>query len=111
MQIKPRNEYVVVRVIPARKQNSGIIIPGQDYERSLMEVVAVGPGGLTVEGKRMPIEVEAGVSLQPGMRIFMKGGEYEQYEGEDKLQHLVIPQSAIIGIEIPGEERHVHLVS
>ena len=65
-----------------------------------MAVVAVGQGGLTVDGKRMPIEIGDGQPLTPGMVVFLKGGEYETFIGDRKEQCMIVPQSAIVGVEI-----------
>jgi len=99
MRIQPRNEYVVLKVIEAKK-HGGIIVPGQETERNLLTVVSVGQGGLTVDGRRMPIEVSDGVPLKSGDVVFLKQGEYETFEHQ-KVQHLIVPQSALIGIELP----------
>jgi co-chaperonin GroES (HSP10) len=104
MKIRPRNEHVVIRIIPAREQRSGIVIPGQEMERNLFAVVAVGQGGLTVEGKRMPIEIADGQPLLPDMLIFVRPGDYEQYE-DGKEARLVVPQSSIIGVEVDDNDQ------
>ena len=106
MRIRPRNEHVIFRIGKAREQRAGIVIPGQENERNLFAVVAVGQGGLTVEGKRMPIEIADGQKLLPDMLVFIRPGDYEQYDDEDEPR-LVIPQSAIIGVEVDEDDNPI----
>jgi len=110
MKIKPRNEHVVVRRIPSREKSSGIIIPGQETERDLFAVTAVGPGGFTPAGTRAPIELDVGQPIVPGMLVFVRPGDYEMFDSDpnspgDESLRMVIPQSAIIGVEVDDNDQ------
>jgi len=107
MNIQPRNEYVIVRQQEQREKRA-IIVPGQEHEENRWVVVAVGPGGLTVNGGRMPIEVVPGVPLEAGHVIMVRGGEYDGfvYGG---VPHTLVPQSAILGVEVE-EDREEQVV-
>ena len=74
MNIRPLHDRVLVKRIELQEQvRGGIIIPDTAKEKPQeAEVVAVGPGKLTDEGKRTPLEV------QPGDRILM--GKYSGSE-------------------------------
>lgn len=98
MNIQPRNEYVIIRQQEQREKKT-IIVPGQEHEDNRWIVVAVGPGGLTVNGGRMPIEVVPGTPLEPGHVIMVRGGEYEGflYQG---VHHMMVPQAMILGVEV-----------
>ena len=62
MNIRPLHDRVVVKRIEAQEQiRGGIIIPDTAKEKPQeAEVIAVGPGKLTDEGKRNPMDVSAG---------------------------------------------------
>jgi chaperonin GroES len=62
MNIRPLHDRVVVKRIEAQEQiRGGIIIPDTAKEKPQeAEVIAVGPGKLTDEGKRTPMDVQAG---------------------------------------------------
>ena len=64
MNIRPLHDRVVVKRIEQGEQvRGGIIIPDTAKEKPQeAEVVAVGPGKLNDEGKRMPIDVKTGLS-------------------------------------------------
>lgn len=93
MKIQPRNEYVVVTRRKIQR-NAGIIVPGQETEQNVVLVTAIGPGPLTSSGVRAPIE-----GIKVGDAVFIRGGEYEQFE-HDGDEYLIVPQSAIIGVEV-----------
>lgn len=62
MKIKPLADRIVVKPIEEAEQKKGsIIIPDTAKEKPQQgEVVAVGPGKLSEEGKRLAIEVKKG---------------------------------------------------
>lgn len=62
MNILPLADRVVVKPYEAAEQKrGGIIIPDTAKEKPMEgEVVEVGPGRTTDEGKRMPLEVKKG---------------------------------------------------
>jgi co-chaperonin GroES (HSP10) len=102
MKIQPRNEHVVLRQQEQREQRT-IVIPGEEHEENRFVVVAVGPGGLTVNGGRMPIEVIPGVPLAPGHVVLVRGSEYEGFKDGNTVMWIV-PQAAILGVEV--EDTH-----
>src|SRR5207244_1147043 len=62
MKIKPLGDRLVVERIEAEEKTAGgIIIPGTAQEKPKQgKVLAVGPGLKDDNGKRIPIDVEAG---------------------------------------------------
>ena len=63
MKIQPLKDKILVRPIKAEKQTeSGIVIPDTiEGERPQEgEVLAVGPGRVTPEGKTIPLELKVG---------------------------------------------------
>ena len=61
-KFRPLHDRVVVRRVESEeKTKGGIIIPDTAKEKPQeAEVIAVGPGKLTDEGKRTPMDVQAG---------------------------------------------------
>jgi len=68
MQIKPLGDRILVEALDAKEvSKSGIIIPDTAKERpSEGKVVAVGPGRLSDEGKRIAPEVKKGDTVLYG---------------------------------------------
>lgn len=62
MTIKPVGDKIVVRPIEVEeKTESGIVLPGSAQEKPHQgEVIAVGSGTLTPEGKRVALEISVG---------------------------------------------------
>ena len=62
MNIKPIGDKIVVRPIEVEeKTQSGIVLPGSAQEKPHQgEVVAVGSGTLTPDGKRVALEINVG---------------------------------------------------
>ena len=62
MNIRPLHDRVVVKRIEQEEQvRGGIIIPDTAKEKPQeAEVIAVGPGKLQEDGKRQPMDVNAG---------------------------------------------------
>ena len=93
MKIKPLLDRLVVeRIEQESKTAGGIIIPDNAKEKPKQgKVLAVGPGAKDENGKRNPIDVEAGdivlFTQWAGSEIKMDGKEY-----------LVLKESDVIGI-------------
>ena len=66
--IRPLHDRVIVRRIEEGEQvRGGIIIPDTAKEKPQQaEVVAVGPGKVSDEGKRTPVDVKAGDKILIG---------------------------------------------
>ncbi len=94
MKIKPLHDNVIVKpIIEDEVTKSGIVLPDTvDKERPEKgEVIAVGPGKLNNEGKRMEMSVKEGDKV-----LFKKYSPDEiKVEGEEVL---VISESDIIAI-------------
>jgi chaperonin GroES len=93
MNIKPLADRVIVKPSgDEQKTAGGIIIPDTAKEKpSKGEVVAVGPGKVTDDGKRIPVEVKVG-----DMILFGKysGTEFE-FKGE---KYLIMRDNEIYAI-------------
>jgi chaperonin GroES len=93
MNIKPLADRVVVKPIEEEeKKQGGIIIPDTAKEKPQKgEVVAVGPGKVDDNGKRVPMEVKVGDKV-----LF---GKYAGTEVEiDGEQYLIMRESDILAI-------------
>jgi chaperonin GroES len=67
-KVKPLGDRIVVRRVEEEEvQRGGIIIPDTAKEKPQQgEVLAVGPGRVTDDGKRLPIEVKVGDRILMG---------------------------------------------
>ena len=95
MKLRPLADRVIVRPIENQEQKKGgIIIPDTAKEKPVQgEIVAVGPGKLNDEGKRVPLEVKV------GDRILY--GKYTGTEVEiDEQTLLVMKESDIYAIVV-----------
>jgi chaperonin GroES len=93
MKFRPLGDRVVVRRIEEEEKTSGgIIIPDTAKEKpSQGEIIAVGPGALDDNGKRVPPEVKAG-----DLVLFGKwSGTEVKIDGEELL---IMKESDIMGI-------------
>lgn len=93
MKIKPLNDRVIVlRVEEEQKTVGGIIIPDTAKEKPQEgKVVAVGPGKLDDDGKRVPMEVKEGDRI-----LFSKyAGTEIKIDGEE---HIFMREDDILGI-------------
>jgi chaperonin GroES len=95
--LSPLGDRVVVR--PSLKEGekklaSGIIIPETVNKEKLFqgEVIAVGPGRRSEDGKRVPVEVN------PGDTVYFKKPWDEPIKVDD-VEYYVLPESEIILIE------------
>ena len=96
MRFKPLGSRVLVKRLEEEekegKTSGGIYIPDTAKEKPQRgKIVAVGPGELNEEGKRVPMEVKKGDEI-----LF---GKYSGSEVKiDGIEYLIIPQSEILGI-------------
>jgi len=93
MKVKPlRDRVIVKRVKEEEKTKGGIIIPDTAKEKPVEgEVLAVGDGKVSDDGKKMPLEVKAGDRI-----LFGKyAGTEIQIDGEE---HLIMREDDIIAI-------------
>ncbi len=93
MKIKPLADRVVVKPLPAEdKTKGGLFVPDTAKERPQQgEVVAVGPGRVTDDGKRIPAEVKVGDKILYGKYT----GTEVDYEG---TEYLIMRESDIFAI-------------
>jgi len=93
MNLKPLHDRVLVkRVEEEEVTKGGIIIPDTAKEKPIKgEVVAVGPGKVTDDGKTIPMTVKVGDKV-----LFNKyAGTEVKIEGEE---HLVMREDDILAI-------------
>ncbi|HTY58465.1 MAG TPA: co-chaperone GroES [Bacteroidota bacterium] len=82
MKIKPLADRVVIKPSPAEeKSRGGIILPDTAKEKPVVgEVVAVGPGKVTDDGKKVNPEVKVGDKVlygkYSGTEVTIEGEEY-----------------------------------
>ena len=93
VKIQPLGDRVLVKPVEQKETKRGsIIIPDTAKEKPQEgEVVAVGKGKMTEDGKLLPMDVK------PGDRIL-----YGKYSGNeiklDDVEHLIMHQEDILGI-------------
>jgi len=93
MKVRPLDDRVlVIRTEEEEKTPGGIIIPDTAKEKPQQgKVVAVGPGKLDGDGKRIPMEVKKNDRI-----LFSKyGGTEVELEG---VEHLILRQDDILGV-------------
>ncbi len=93
MNLKPLADRVVIKRIEEEEvKKGGIIIPDTAKEKPQKgEVVAVGPGRLDEQGKRMPLEVKKGDKV-----LFSKYAGTEVKIGDE--EYLVMREDDILCI-------------
>lgn len=93
MKFRPLHDRILVRRLEEEEQiRGGIIIPDTAKEKPQEgEVVAVGEGKKTDDGKRLPMDVKAGDRI-----LFGKySGQEIKVEGEE---YLIIREDEVVGI-------------
>ena len=91
MNVKPLADRLLVkRLDEAEAQKGGIIIPDTAKEKPLKaEVVAVGPGRMTEEGKRIVMDVKKGdkilIGKYSGTEVKIEGDEFVILREDDVL--------------------------
>jgi chaperonin GroES len=82
MKMKPLADRVVIKPAAAEeKTKGGIILPDTAKEKPVIgEVVAVGPGKVTDDGKKVTLEVKVGDKVlygkYSGTEVTVEGEEY-----------------------------------
>ncbi len=82
MQVKPLADRVIIKPSPAEeKTKGGIILPDTAKEKPVIgEIVAVGPGKVTDDGKKVPLEVKVGDKVlygkYSGTEVTIDGEQY-----------------------------------
>ena len=91
MNVKPLADRILVRRIEEQEtRKGGIIIPDTAKEKPQEgEIVAVGPGRMTEEGKRIAMEVKKGdrvlIGKYSGTDVKIDGTEYVILREDDVL--------------------------
>ena len=83
VSIKPLEDRVVIQIVEAEQTTSfGLVLPDTAKEKPQEgKVVAVGPGRIDDNGKRVPVDVAEG-----DLVIYSKyGGTEVKYDGEEYL--------------------------
>ena len=82
MKMKPLADRVVIKPSPAEeKTKGGIILPDTAKEKPVVgEVVAVGPGKVADDGKKIPMEIKVGDKVlygkYSGTEVTIEGEEF-----------------------------------
>ena len=93
MQVKPLADRVLVKPLEAgEEKKGGIIIPDTAKEKPQQgEVIEVGPGRMTDDGKSIPMEVKKGNKIL-----------YGKYSGSevtvDNVEYLIMRESDILAV-------------
>ena len=93
MKIRPLQDRVIVkRVEEEERTKGGIIIPDTAKEKPQEgQIIAVGPGKVTDDGTKIPMEVKVGDRI-----LFGKySGTEIKIDGEE---HLIMREDDILGI-------------
>ncbi len=98
MKARPLHDRVLLKRIEEKEAvKGGIIIPDTAKEKPMEgEVVSVGPGKTTEEGKRSPMEVKA------GDRVLF--GKYAGTEIKiDGQEYVITPEEEILAVLTKGK--------
>ena len=93
MNVKPLADRILVRRIEEQEmKRGGILIPDTAKEKPQEgEVVAVGPGRMTEDGKRIAMEVKK------GDRILI--GKYSGTEVKiDGIEYIILREDDVLGV-------------
>lgn len=91
MQVRPLHDRVLVkRLAEEEKSKGGIIIPDTAKEKPIQgEIIAVGTGRVTEDGKVRPLDVKKGDKVlfgkYSGTEIKIEGDEFLMMREEDIL--------------------------
>ncbi len=98
MNVKPLADRILVRRIDEQEtKRGGIIIPDTAKEKPQEgEIIAVGPGRMTEDGKRIAMEVKKGdrvlIGKYSGTEVKIDGNEYVILREDDVLGILAAPK-------------------
>jgi chaperonin GroES len=93
MKFRPLHDRVLIKVLDSEaKTAGGIIIPDTAKEKPQEgEVVAVGPGGKTEEGKLLPMDVKIGdivlFGKWSGTEVKIDNKEYSKVEIKKEIKN------------------------
>ncbi len=93
MNIRPLQDRVIVkRMEEERTSSGGIVIPDSATEKPIRgEVIAVGPGKVQDNGKKLPVDLKVGDTV-----LF---GKYSGTEVKiDDEEYLVMREDDILGV-------------
>lgn len=92
-QIQPLADRIVVKALEETEQmRGGLYIPDTAKEKPQQgEVIAVGPGKMTDEGKRVPSELKAGDRV-----LYGKYSGTEVTVGDE--QYLILRESDVLAV-------------
>lgn len=91
MKVQPLSDRILIkRLEAAEEQRGGIIIPDTAKEKPQQcEVIAVGPGRMTEDGKRITPDVKKGqkvlIGKYAGTEVKIEGNEYIILREDDIL--------------------------
>ena len=93
LKIRPVGDRVLVQAVeetPDKGRKGGIIIPDAAKEKPMESVVvAVGPGKIGEDGKKLFLEIKKGdrvlVSRHGGTEIQLEGKDYRIFDHDDIL--------------------------
>jgi chaperonin GroES len=93
IKLTPLGDRVIIKPVPGEeKSKGGIIIPDSAKEKPQKgEVIAVGNGRITDEGKLIPMDIKEGQTVLYGKY----SGTEIKWEGEE---YLIVKQSEILAI-------------
>lgn len=93
MKLQPLSDRLLVKPLESEQvSKSGIVIPDTAKEKPQEgEVIAVGPGRLDKDGKRVPLEVKVGDKV-----IFSKYGGDEFKIGDQ--EYKIIREDEVLGV-------------
>jgi chaperonin GroES len=96
MKLKPISDHIIVkRFEPQEKSSGGIILsPAHTEKENRGEVLAVGEGWITSEGRLIPLEIKVGQKI-----IFHKGAGVE-IKDEDQEKYTILRQSDVLAIAL-----------
>ena len=91
--IKPLSDHILLEPVREEKKKGGIILPDTvNKERpEKAKVIAVGPGKLNKDGKRVPVEVKKGQVV-----LFKKYGQ-DEIKIDDK-EYLIAREEDILAV-------------
>ena len=89
--IKPLNDNVLLEKLPSEKKVGSIILTKEEKSANVATVIAVGPGALDKEGRRVPL------SVKPGQRAIYREYSGTDYE-EEGHKYILLREEDILAI-------------